>query len=396
MTIADVIIWRIRAASDGHFHAYEERLPMPAHRIAEAEHVGPPSGRKPPLPRLETSQLFVEITTDAGISGWWGPIPAVQALTIDQQLRPFLCGKDPRQVTALWERMMGQSWGGRGGDWSFAIGCIDCALWDLRGRMLGQPVHRLLGGPSRPDIPCCYVGLCLSSEAGAVADRVRTAVADGFRAIKWFTRRGPAAGDVAIRETQELFQAVIQAAGSDVPVALDAWTSWDADYAIRASRALEPLHLAWLEEVLPVDDAAGYRRLRQNTRLPLAAGEHTVTLGAAQQLIDLGVLDYLQVDPVWCGGVTATLRHAALAEAAGLPLLPHGCNPATIQVCASLPRTLVPQMSWVPFCVERDFNALAQVPVPRCGALPIPDSPGMGIDMDASKVQERERIRYPA
>ncbi|HEX4262059.1 MAG TPA: hypothetical protein VHY76_13265, partial [Acetobacteraceae bacterium] len=175
---------------------WEERLVRPIDVYAEYRARDDFEGLPQTAPdALPVEANFVQIETDQGVTGIGGPMSESVAFFIGRRLRPLLLGRDPIAHELLWDQMHRIMVHGRQGDAMLAISAIDCALWDLKGRWLGQPVHRLLGGPTRNSIPAyaSMLGFAVL-DAGRVRDRAAEYKEMGYTAQKWFFRHGPMSG----------------------------------------------------------------------------------------------------------------------------------------------------------------------------------------------------------
>ncbi|HLV35142.1 MAG TPA: enolase C-terminal domain-like protein, partial [Spirillospora sp.] len=319
-----------------------QALPLDIYPLVE--HPAPPNQPEPG----RISAIYVEVQTDAGISGLFGPIQQFQASIIAAELRPFLIGRDALATELLFDLMLRLNRHGRSGYFMTAISAIDCALWDLKGKAWGQPVYRLLGGPTRPLIPAYASMLGHSIEPAEAAAGARDYQAMGYTAQKWFFRYGPADGEAGIAKNLALAQAVREAVGPHYPLMFDAFMSWTLPYATRMVQALEPLNLTWMEEPLPPERVSEFVRLRGASRVPLATGEHVYTRWQTQELLVSGAVDYLQNDPDWTGGISELVKIAALASAFEVPLIAHGHSllPA-LHVAASQSPAAVPMVEYL-------------------------------------------------
>jgi len=287
------------------------------------------------------SSALVRVETDAGLTGlgeiiigYFAP-EAVPALV--DYYRPHLLGKDPRNVNALWHRMYESSkWWGRSGAAVSVLSGIDIALWDLRGKALGVPVHQLLGGIVQERLPVyASIGGIPAGHAEAIT-AVRRWVDEGYRAVKLgqfddvrfrydtvegvFIDRPPTAElaeDVAAR-----FLALRAAFGSGVDLIVhnhmgsQAWPRpMNLNEAARVLQALEPAGLLFAEEPLPYEDVAGYAALRQRTTTPIAGGEMLSGVHEFQAFLAAGGLDLVQPDVSFCGGISTTWDVMRLASA---------------------------------------------------------------------------------
>ncbi len=183
--------------TDGIF--WEERLVRPLDVYPEfrndAWRFGAHSGQQTDQKHLKLTQFFVDIETDEGVTGCAGPVAADPARLVLTQLAPLLIGRDPLAIELLWDIMHRNQVHGRQGDPMIALSAVDCALWDLKGKAFGQPVWRILGGPTRPSIPAYASMLGYAVEdLGKVRERAAQYKEMGFTAQKWFIRHGPMSG----------------------------------------------------------------------------------------------------------------------------------------------------------------------------------------------------------
>src|SRR5580693_6046685 len=259
---------------------------------------------------FRVEQYFVRIETDEGPHGIAGPLPEMVALFVAKRLRPILLRQDPIAHEKLWDQMYRIMVHGRQGDAMLAISAIDCALWDLKGRWLDQPVYRLIGGPAR--------------DLGRVRARAAEYQALGYRAQKWFFRHGPMSGPEGMRDNVALVRTLRETLGEDADIMLDCWQSFDPIYAIELAERIAEYRPRWLEECVMPDRIDSYRRVKAATRIPLSGAEHEYTSWGFKRFIDAEALDVLQPDIYWAGGISETLKIAALARAADLMVIPHG------------------------------------------------------------------------
>ena len=269
--------------------------------------------------------LVVEIFTDQGLSGLGNAALAPQATrqVIDLYLKPLLIGQDPWDLERLWQHMYRKTMAfGRKGMGMVAISAVDIALWDLLGKAAKQPVYRLLGGRTKPQIPV-YASRLYASEPSALAAEAKRYKDEGFRAMKLRFGWGPADGAEGMQRNLKLVATVRETVGDSVDVMADAYMGWTLDYAKRMLPLLEPYRLRWLEEPVIPDDIRGYAELKAGGRIPIAGGEHEFTLAGFRDLLDARALDYIQFDTNRVGGITQARKIAALAEAHSVPVIPH-------------------------------------------------------------------------
>ncbi len=341
--------------------------------------------------RLEAT--YVQVEEAGGAYGLFGPVfPEIVPL-IRSKLAPLVVGQDPRAGEYLWDVMYRSDRHARKGYLMMAISAVDCALWDLRGKLAGAPVWRLLGGPTRPAVPCYASMLGSSHEPARIAARVREVIDQGYRAQKWFFRYGPNDGLPGMERNVAMARAVREAAGPEVDIMFDCWMGWDLAYALRMIERLEPFRPRWLEEAVPADRIAEFAQMRGSGRVPIATGEHEYTRWGFLQLLQTGGVDVLQADPDWCGGITELVKIGTLASAYGRHVIPHGHSTyAAANVIASQAPATFPMAEYLvrhqPTAQHFHVHALA----PQGGAILMPDLPGLGIEIDAAKVETRRDL----
>ncbi len=255
---------------------------------------------------------------------------AIRSL-IENDLKPLLAGRDPRRTEQLWNSMWRAThYVGRGGPASFAISAVDVALWDLKSKAAGEPLWRLLGGCS-PQVKVYAGGIDLDMPLEELREQTARNLAAGFRAIKMKVGRKRLRDDIA------RVAAIREALGPDIPLMVDANMKWSVDEALRASRALAEYDVYWLEEPTIPDDVAGHARIEQEGPLPVAAGENLHTIHEFQKMIAAGAVSFPEPDLSNCGGVTAWMKIAHLAEAHNLPVTTHGVHDLHVSLLAAVP-----------------------------------------------------------
>ena len=345
--------------------------------------------------RYRLTPTFLEIETDEGVTGLGGPIYEAQAFYIDTQLRFILEGADPTATELLWDKMYRYAIHGRKGDNMMAISAVDIALWDLKGKWLGQPVYKLLGGPTRDRIPAYVSALGYSIEPERAKERMREFMKQGYRHAKWFFREGPTDGKEGIRKNLELVAALREAAGPDVDIMLDCWNSWDVPYAIKMSKMLEEFHPLWLEEPVLADKPESYAQIRAASSILISGAEHEYTRWGFKMLMDMGAMDIYQPDIGWAGGISEVMKICALASAYDVQVIPHGGPvPATAHLLFSQPVTTCPLLE---FLIK--WNQVGQFfyknPVePVNGFVTPPEGPGLGVELDESKIETERELSF--
>ena len=269
--------------------------------------------------------LVVEIECDDGTMGLGNAALAPHATksTIDTYLKPLLIGTDPMDSEYLWQSMYRRTLPfGRRGIGMVAISAVDLAVWDLKGKLLGQPVFRLLGGRTKPSLPV-YASRLYSQPLEQLHAEARAYAEEGFGAVKLRFGWGPKDGVAGMRRNVELVETVRDAVGADVDVMADCYMGWTVEYARRMLRMLEPHHLRWVEEPVVADDLEGYAELSALGFVAISGGEHEFTLQGFRHALDLGAFDVVQFDVNRVGGITVAKKITDLCEAHDIPVVPH-------------------------------------------------------------------------
>jgi L-alanine-DL-glutamate epimerase-like enolase superfamily enzyme len=230
-----------------------------------------------------------------------------------REIPPLIEGREADDTESIWHHVWwGLHYGGRGGPTVLALSALDIALWDLKARRVNLPLFRLLGTfDSR--VPCYAGGIDLDLSVEALLKQTDDNLAKGFCAIKMKVGRPDLASDIArVRAMREHL-------GDGFPLMVDANMKWTVEEAIRAARALQPHDLTWLEEPTIPDDVAGHARILASGGVPIAAGENLRTLWEFKNYIATGAVSYPEPDVTNCGGVTAFMKIARLAEAFNMP-----------------------------------------------------------------------------
>lgn len=349
------------------------------------------------LPEVKTQcdsgqdALIVRVTTDAGLVGYGeidsnpmgakGVIDGPFSHTTATGLAQVVLGEDPFRTEYLWQKMYRANiYGGRRGVGLHAMSGIDLALWDLKGKALGMPVWKLLGGGFATTLRP-YASSLFGATPAETRDRARRFVDRGFTAVKfgWDPMGQSEALDVAlVREAR--------AGLGDAPdLMIDAGLCYDAKTAIQRARAFEAYRPYWFEEPLLPDDYEGYAKLSAASPLRIAAGEEESERRSFVQLMDVGKVDVVQVDLTRCGGFTEAVKIASLAADRGLPVVNHGFTTylnvaAALHFLASVPNTL----GLLEFVVEEGTTLRQHLSEPiRAvdGRVAVPDAPGLGLAM---------------
>lgn len=340
-----------------------------------------------------TPYVFVRVLTDAGVTGLgeatleYKPEAAMGAL---KDLRDFLVGKDPTMIEHLGQAIYRLSFYRGGPVLNSAMGGVDIALWDIKGKLLGEPIWKLLGGPTRERIRVyTHFGGETPAETAAQAKRL---VAAGFRALKTGPRGAyeMVEGPRKIHEIVEHLKAAREAVGDDVDLMFDAHGDLYPAVSVEVARELEPLHLLWIEEPALPENAEAMKKIADETTVPIATGERLFTVWGFREVLEKGIADVIQPDMVHAGGITQLKKIAAMAEAYYVAVAPH--NPlspvstaACLQLDAAIPNFLVQEMVHG----NPDRASLVNEPIEKVtdGYVELPKKPGLGVELNDEAIK---------
>lgn len=343
----------------------------------------------------EVSICLVEVRTDAGITGVGEALarfaPKAYAEAIETLLKPRLVGRDPTAIGALWHDMRRALSGRSGGMLFEAIAGVDIALWDILGKVAGLPICRLLGGMGRDAVPV-YAAAVNWGESAAMEGELDTYLAQGFPRIKIKIAR-------SVKEAARRIEALRRRAGDDIELCVDANWAYTLEEAVEVGRALTANGYLWFEEPLRPEDEDGYVALHRRCDTPLAAGESNYTLDQAMRLVASRTLSYLQPDVARAGGISETRRMAEFAAAHDVQYAPHIgmsgiiCETASLHLAAAMPNIKAmecetdasPFKTWI-------TGAAPGAERQRLGMMPVPQGPGLGLEIDWDAVG---RLRIP-
>lgn len=344
---------------------------------------------------LDIEQIYLVIETENKCTGISGPINENVAFIIAKQLKSILIGKDAFATELIWDQMYRKLVHGRQGDPIWAISFVDCALWDLKGKALNQPVYKLLGGATVNKIPAYASMLGYNVlDMNLVKKRALAYKSKGFTAQKWFFRYGPAKGIEGLKKNIELVKTLRETLGDDYDLMFDCWQSMDVPYILSLAEAIKKYNPKWLEECAMPDRIESYVRIKNKINIPLAGAEHHYTRWGMNQFISQGALDIIQADPHWCGGISEMMKISALCSTHDLILIPHagamhsGVHFSFSQSPAHTPliEYLVKWMPIMQFFVKEPI-------VPNQGFINVPEkSIGLGVEIDSTKIISQEYV----
>jgi L-alanine-DL-glutamate epimerase-like enolase superfamily enzyme len=340
---------------------------------------------------------WVRIGTDAGVVGLGEASPMVHGNAsleiIASAFTPMLLGADPLEPRVIQDRLFHEHIKvGPEGAYAGALAAIDIALWDLKGKALGQPVWKLLGGAWRRELPF-YASI--GGNGRRSADEVCRVVEDwlklGPAQVKIRFDADKTARDVDLAGDIAKARAVRKLVGENFPLAFDSNNGYSVQGAIRVGRALEELGYVWFEEPVQHYHVESVAKVAAALDIAVSAGEQEYTLQGIKRLIEAGV-DIVQPDIVKTGGFTGLADMAALARAWGVDLVPHQTQPsightANLHFVASLTHSHHPAEYNGPRDVQ---DVVFTTPVrPVNGKFVLSDAPGLGLEVDESQLNKR-------
>lgn len=332
-----------------------------------------------PNPTFNQSDMVVTVETDTGLLG----IGEGGTRDTLEQCATMLIGEDPDRIQHLWQVMYRGWFYPAGREKLHALGALDLALWDLKGKSLGVPVYQLLGGLTRDYIECYSTGYPWQ---GSLADTAKACMAAGFRAFRTGAGDGP--GPVfnvrqQVEATAEASRIIREAVGPDGEWAIDFHTRLDLADAIRLCGLIEPYRPLFVEDPLRSENPGVFSTLRPQVKVPLAAGEQFGDRWDINELIEKHLIDYTRVTLPNVGGITELLKIAALCETHYVGMIPHFTGPialaALVQVMSALP---VPTLMEIAGPEPRVPPHLTRSVTFREGKLWPSPLPGLGVEFD--------------
>jgi L-alanine-DL-glutamate epimerase-like enolase superfamily enzyme len=340
-----------------------------------------------PVSRPIFNQSFhvVTIETDQGITG----IGEGGSRDTIQQCAGLLIGESPLRIEHLWQLMYRGYFYPPGREKQHAQGALDMALWDIKGKALGVPVHQLLGGLSRDHVECYSTGF---PSKGSLRETARACVEAGFRAFRTSVadpgKEQPFRSTDMVRKTHENCMEIRAGVGKNGDWCIDYHTRLDLPDAIRLSTLIEPLEPFFVEDLVRSENPGVYRQVRPQVKVPIAVGEHFGDRWDQNELIENRLIDYARVTIPNCGGVTEFMKIAAICETHYVGLTPHFTGPiaeaALVHTCGVFSGPALMEMTGdgsrsIPYLPQHfDFKNGKMWPNNR---------PGLGVEFDASRVK---------
>ena len=328
------------------------------------------------------NHIVLRLRTDDGLEGVGyvtnlaPPLIKSQRVALES-FAELVIGADPMAVENVNASLMGRA-GIRSQYWGLArsvIGVIDIALWDLKARMLGRPLHRLLGATEDEVAVYASWNLWWQYDIPTLVRHAQEHLDRGFRQMKY--RMG---GVKSLSEAVERTRALRETVGPDVELLVDMNWSWTVNETIERGRAMQEYGLYWIEDPIPADDVEGLREVALALETPIAAGETYDSASQFRAVLDRRAIDKVIVD-LEVGGVTPFLKIAHLVESYGLGVASHTCTEAGTHLVAAISNGLT--VEYVPWAQE----LFLEVPPVKDGKLVLSDKAGLGLELDESALQ---------
>jgi L-alanine-DL-glutamate epimerase-like enolase superfamily enzyme len=344
---------------------------------------------------------LVKIETDAGLVGWgecisqWPEAALAVRVLIEKGFGPLLVGKDPTRNAVLFREMKAHNWWyGDTGMANFAVSAVDIALWDLKGKALGVPVHSLLGGKVHDRLRACASTHPSQAKIADLARELADHAAAGYSAVKvGFGKTGAANLGVDERRDVEYLATVRAAIGPEVDFIVDLGSKsrWNYASGVRLAHAFEEYALRWIEDPFHPDNVEAYQHLRQRIQTQVGAGERSWDTAQYARLIELGVADVYLIDPGRANGITGYKEIMELTRVAGLWHNAHSWSSA-INTAAALHASatghnyIIFELKPLPSPLQ---NELVRTPFAhQDGWIEVPDTPGLGVEVDEAVVEK--------
>lgn len=358
--------------------------------------------KEPHYRNQERCVTLVRIETSDGTEGWGEAIsqfPEASLATkilVEDGFAPLLRGQDPLDVEVLWRKMCRHAyWYGVEGIAAFAISGIDMALWDLKGKLLGQPVARLIGGRLKDSIPAMASILFDMESLEWTLNEFRSFKEAGYGIVKagWGMRPEAVFGQDRKRDLTYVRE-VRSVIGEDISLVVDvpgARGLWDVPTAIQRFREWEPYNLRWIEQPLPPADLAAHARLRAAVATPIGTGEDEWSPETYSRLIESNGVDVVQLDPGRCLGITGCLEVIGMIERAGLKYSAHSWSGA-LNTAASLHLLAISShgdtLDFKPHESPMQHDLVEDPWTPIGGRLTLRDEPGLGVSIRGQVIEK--------
>jgi L-alanine-DL-glutamate epimerase-like enolase superfamily enzyme len=340
--------------------------------------------------KVETiGYVVVRVTTDQGLEGVGVTYHEVGGEAtcelINRNMTPRLIGRNPLETEAIWHEFFHYLRGvGRKGLMFCALSAVDTALWDLKGKIVGLPICRLLGS-NTTRVPVYASGGWTSYSDDELVDEMKGMVARGFKAVKF--KVGYDGGRNTRRDIQRV-RKVREAVGPEIDLLVDANNCFDAATAVQLANNIREYDITLFEEPVFADDIPGLARFKRGTDIPLGTGEHEYTKFGVRDLLINEAADIVQLDGARAGGYTEMLKIAALTQAWNVKFAPHAMENIHLHLVASVPNA--PFLERLLIFEDITAQLFKDAPVPVDGFMEIPDLPGLGLVLDMDFIRDRD------
>ena len=354
--------------------------------------------------------VFVQVDTDEGLTGWGeittypGPVANRAVAAFVNEVGSWLKGEDPERIEAIWQKIFrAMTYVGTRGATTATISGIDIALWDIRGKALGQPIYKLLGGPVRESI-ALYCHPHRPTDPEHIGLAAKEIAASGFKAFKMdpmirnlkVTNSSYMDGDIspeAEAKALETLAAAREAVGPQFEILIDAHGLYNVATAVRLANKMAEYDIHWFEEPVPPESWKALQQVRPQIKTRICTGERLHTRWEFVPIFEHGLADFIMPDVTWTGGISELKKISTMAEAYYVPVSPHDASGpinvvAGAQVMMTVPNFYKLEVGRYDMSY---YNVLIDQPLDvRQGHLYLPDRPGLGINLLPEVLAEYE------
>ena len=354
--------------------------------------------------------VFVQVDTDEGLTGWGevttypGPVANRSVAAFINEIGDWLRGENPDHIEAIWHKIFrGLTYVGTRGATTAAISAIDIALWDIRGKVLGQPIYKLLGGPVRDSIALYCHPYNATSPEGIVA-AAKEIVAAGFDAFKMdpmlhnlhVGNAGYLDGEIDANveaKALDILAAAREEVGPAFEILIDAHGLYNVPAAVRLANKMAEYDIHWFEEPVPPESWKALKQVKEQVSVAICTGERLHTRWEFVPIFENNLADFVMPDVTWTGGISELKKIATMAEAYYIPISPHDASGpinvmAGAQVMMTVPNFYKLEVTRYDFSM---YNLLIDAPLDvREGRLFVPDRPGLGVELNPDVLHRYE------
>lgn len=354
--------------------------------------------------------IFVQVDTDEGVTGWGevttypGPVANRAVAAYINEIGEWLRGEDPSHIEAIWQKTFrAMTYVGTRGATTAAISAVDIALWDIRGKVLGQPIYNLLGGPVRDRI-ALYCHPYGNQSPETIVPAAKEIKAAGFKAFKMdpmiphlhVGNAGFLDGELDAEveaKALDTLAAAREAVGPGFEILIDAHGLYNVPAAVRLANKMAEYNIHWFEEPVPPESWKALKQVKEQVATPICTGERLHTRWEFVPIFEGGLTDFVMPDVTWTGGISELKKIATMAESYYIPISPHDASgPVNVMAGAQVMMT-VPNFYKLE-CHRYDFsgyNILVDQPLDvREGCLHLTDRPGLGIELNRETLEKYE------